>query len=307
MLTGNLPFHGSNRQDTMNQILKTKLGMPENLSPEAQSLLRALFKRNPQNRLGAGPNGIEDIKNHEFFATIDWAALVKKQVRPPFIPAVSRADDAFYFDSEYTSKSPRDSPSGPVSASAHEIFRGFSFVAPCLLDDGTSSAINNNERQSKIPLPFQAYEIPGVQPHSIHDDYQINEILGTGTFSVCKACEHRVTKKQYAVKIIEKQRHDCREEVEILLRYGNHPNIVTLYSVFEDVSSVYLVMELLRGGELLDRILAIQFMNEMEASAVLKTVLSAVSYLHDHGVVHRYVDDITEELGKLRDFSFAGI
>lgn len=50
MLTGNLPFHGANRQDTMNQILKSKLGMPENLSPEAQSLLRALFKRNPQNR-----------------------------------------------------------------------------------------------------------------------------------------------------------------------------------------------------------------------------------------------------------------
>ncbi|XP_055600798.1 ribosomal protein S6 kinase alpha-3-like [Uranotaenia lowii] len=57
MLTGNLPFHGSNRNDTMNQILKTKLGMPENLSPEAQSLLRALFKRNPQKRLGVGPNG----------------------------------------------------------------------------------------------------------------------------------------------------------------------------------------------------------------------------------------------------------
>lgn len=114
MLTGNLPFHGSNRQDTMNQILKTKLGMPENLSSEAQSLLRALFKRNPQNRLGAGPNGIEDIKRHEFFATMDWASLVEKEVRPPFIPAVSRTDDAFYFDSEYTSKSPRDSPSMPV-------------------------------------------------------------------------------------------------------------------------------------------------------------------------------------------------
>lgn len=50
MLTGNLPFHGSSRQDTMTQILRSKLGMPENLSPEAQSLLRALFKRNPQNR-----------------------------------------------------------------------------------------------------------------------------------------------------------------------------------------------------------------------------------------------------------------
>lgn len=38
----------------MVQILKAKLGMPQFLSPEAQSLLRALFKRNPANRLGAG-------------------------------------------------------------------------------------------------------------------------------------------------------------------------------------------------------------------------------------------------------------
>lgn len=52
MLTGALPFQGSNRRETMTQILKAKLGMPSNLSPEAQSLLRVLFKRNPANRLG---------------------------------------------------------------------------------------------------------------------------------------------------------------------------------------------------------------------------------------------------------------
>lgn len=50
---------------------------------------------------------------------------------------------------------------------------------------------------------------------------------------------------------------------------------------------MYLVMELLRGGELLDRILAHQRMSEFEASVVLRTVVSAVAYLHEHGVVHR--------------------
>lgn len=54
MLTGALPFQGANRKETMTQILKAKLGMPGFLSPEAQALLRALFKRNPANRLGAG-------------------------------------------------------------------------------------------------------------------------------------------------------------------------------------------------------------------------------------------------------------
>jgi len=54
MLTGALPFQGANRKETMTQILKAKLGMPNNISPEAQALLRALFKRNPANRLGSG-------------------------------------------------------------------------------------------------------------------------------------------------------------------------------------------------------------------------------------------------------------
>jgi len=53
MLTGSLPFQGANRKETMSQILRAKLGMPQFLSNEAQALLRVLFKRNPSNRLGA--------------------------------------------------------------------------------------------------------------------------------------------------------------------------------------------------------------------------------------------------------------
>ena len=75
----------------MNQIIKAKLGMPTFL-PEAQALLRALFKRNPANRLGSGPNGIEDIKAHSFFPSIDWEKLIKKMMPPPFQPTVV-ADD----------------------------------------------------------------------------------------------------------------------------------------------------------------------------------------------------------------------
>jgi ribosomal protein S6 kinase alpha-1/2/3/6 len=135
-------------------------------------------------------------------------------------------------------------------------------------------------------LPF-SNEIPNINPVPFNEEYQIMEVLGLGTFSVCRLCEHKNTKKQYAVKIIDKSGHDCREEVDILMRYGNHRNIVTLYSVHEDPTYVYLVMDYLKGGELLDRILKIQRMSEMEASAVMRTVVSAVAYLHEHGVVHR--------------------
>lgn len=46
-----------------------------------------------------------------------------------------------------------------------------------------------------------------------------------------------------------------QEEVEILFRYGGHPNIMTLHEVFDDGDKAYLVTELLQGGELLDRII----------------------------------------------------
>lgn len=54
MLTGSLPFRDKNRKVTMLMICKEKLAMPAFLTAEAQSLLRRLFKRKPQNRLGAG-------------------------------------------------------------------------------------------------------------------------------------------------------------------------------------------------------------------------------------------------------------
>lgn len=42
--------------------------------------------------------------------------------------------------------------------------------------------------------------------------------LGTGSFSVCRLCEHRSSKTQYAVKVIDRNVYDPREEIEILLR-----------------------------------------------------------------------------------------
>ena len=90
MLTGQLPFTGKDRRDTMNLILKAKLSMPQFLSCEAQSFLRALFKRNPKNRLGSGKDGSEKLKRHVFYKGIDWNALFRKEITPPFVPMMSQ-------------------------------------------------------------------------------------------------------------------------------------------------------------------------------------------------------------------------
>ncbi|XP_021247985.1 ribosomal protein S6 kinase alpha-2 [Numida meleagris] len=307
MLTGSLPFQGKDRKETMALILKAKLGMPQFLSIEAQSLLRALFKRNPSNRLGAGFDGVEEIKRHPFFITIDWNKLYRKEIKPPFKPAVGRPEDTFHFDPEFTSRTPTDSPGVPPSANAHHLFRGFSFVASNLVQEPAQQDVH---KATVHPIVQQ------LHGNNIHftDGYEIKEDIGIGSYSVCKRCVHKATETEFAVKIIDKSKRDPSEEIEILLRYGQHPNIITLKDVYDDGKYVYLVMELMRGGELLDRILQQKCFSEREASAVLCTITRTVDYLHSQGVVHRdlkpsnilYMDESgNPDSIRICDFGFA--
>ncbi|KAM9240478.1 ribosomal protein S6 kinase alpha-2 isoform 2-T2 [Leptosomus discolor] len=307
MLTGSLPFQGKDRKETMALILKAKLGMPQFLSIEAQSLLRALFKRNPSNRLGAGFDGVEEIKRHPFFVTIDWNKLYRKEIKPPFKPAVGRPEDTFHFDPEFTSRTPTDSPGVPPSANAHHLFRGFSFVASNLVQEPAQQDVH------KITVHPIVQQLHGNNIH-FTDGYEIKEDIGIGSYSVCKRCVHKATETEFAVKIIDKSKRDPSEEIEILLRYGQHPNIITLKDVYDDGKYVYLVMELMRGGELLDRILRQKCFSEREASAVLCTITRTVEYLHSQGVVHRdlkpsnilYMDESgNPDSIRICDFGFA--
>uniref|UniRef100_A0A8C9VHC2 Ribosomal protein S6 kinase n=1 Tax=Scleropages formosus TaxID=113540 RepID=A0A8C9VHC2_SCLFO len=300
MLTGTLPFQGKDRKETMTMILKAKLGMPQFLSLEAQSLLRNLFKRNPANRL----DGVEEIKRHPFYSSIDWNKLFRREIHPPFRPASGRPDDTFYFDPEFTAKTPKDSPGVPPSANAHQLFRGFSFVA--ISPEEESEPLTSAGVHSIVQLHRNTVQFSDV--------YDVKEDIGVGSYSICNRCVHKSSKMEFAVKIINKAKRDPAEEVEILLRYGQHPNIITLKDVYDDGRSVYLVTELMKGGELLDKILRQKFFSEREASAVLYTITKTVEYLHTQGVVHRdlkpsnilYVDESgNPESIRICDFGFA--
>jgi ribosomal protein S6 kinase alpha-1/2/3/6 len=82
--------------------------MPAFLSPEAQTLLRALFKRTPTNRIGTGPDGANAIKSQKFFEGINWDLLFDRKMKPPFKPLFnSTLDITHYFDNEFTKKTPK--------------------------------------------------------------------------------------------------------------------------------------------------------------------------------------------------------
>ena len=220
MITGHLPFHGANRKETMNMILKAKLAMPTYPSLEAQSLLRMLFKRNPANRLGAGPDGYRNIQHHPFFASINWDKLYRREIEPPFIPPI-HSDYAHYFDKEFTCKTPTDSPGIPPSAGANSTFQGFSYIAPDLIHARQTDSTYTDNIQRRLS------SINGVKLTPFTNEYELKEILGQGRTSTCYRCVHKQTQFEYAVKIIkDAHQHDPSDEIELLFCYRQLTHII---------------------------------------------------------------------------------
>ncbi|XP_055981454.1 calcium/calmodulin-dependent protein kinase type 1G [Sorex fumeus] len=128
------------------------------------------------------------------------------------------------------------------------------------------------------------------QTANIRKTFTFMEVLGSGAFSEVFLVRQRVTGKLFALKCIKKSPafRDSNLENEIaVLRRIKHENIVTLEDIYESSTHYYLVMQLVSGGELFDRILERGVYTEHDASLVIRQVLSAVQYLHENGIVHR--------------------
>ncbi|KAF3816181.1 hypothetical protein GH733_014770, partial [Mirounga leonina] len=253
-----------------------------------------------------GSEGVEEIKRHLFFANVDWNKLYRREVQPPFKPASGKPDDTFCFDPEFTAKTPKDSPGLPASANAHQLFKGFSFVATSIAEEYKITPVTSANVLPIVQINGNATQFAEV--------YELKEDIGVGSYSVCKRCIHTATNMEFAVKIIDKSKRDPSEEIEILMRYGQHPNVITLKDVYDDGRYVYLVTDLMKGGELLDRILKKKCFSEREASDVLIVITKTVDYLHCQGVVHRdlkpsnilYMDESANaDSIRICDFGFA--
>jgi len=134
-----------------------------------------------------------------------------------------------------------------------------------------------------------------------------NDLLGSGNFAdVYRAQRDTSVKRIYkdyadnevdipqmvAVKVIDKSKaedmEDVRREIDVMTRL-NHPNILKLFEVDDEPKKVFLVMELVTGGELFDRVIAKEKYTEREAADTIVTLCSALAHLHAQKppIVHR--------------------
>ncbi|KZT19285.1 kinase-like protein [Neolentinus lepideus HHB14362 ss-1] len=108
MCCGWSPFYAEDTQVMYKNICFGKIRFPKGvIGEEGKQFVKGLLNRNPKHRLGAQRDAAE-LKEHAFFATIDWGALARKQVTPPFKPVVESDESTANFDPEFTTADLRE-------------------------------------------------------------------------------------------------------------------------------------------------------------------------------------------------------
>ncbi|XP_055496195.1 ribosomal protein S6 kinase alpha-5 [Leucoraja erinacea] len=320
--TGASPFtvdgERNSQTEISKRILKSDPPYPPEIGPLAKDIMKKLLMKDPKKRLGSGPGGADEIKSHLFFQKINWDELAAKNIEAPFKPVIRDELDVSNFAEEFTEMDPTYSPAA-LPQNSDRIFQGYSFIAPSILF----------KRNAVMTDPIQLHlgaDRPGStaiarsammkdSPFYQHYDLDLKDSpLGEGSFSICRRCRNKKTGQEFAVKIVSKRMEaNTKREIAALKLCEGHPNIVKLHDVYHDQLHTFLVMELLKGGELLERIRKKKHFSETEASCIMRKLVSAVSHMHDVGVVHRdlkpenllYADETNSTEIKVIDFGFA--
>ena len=138
--------------------------------------------------------------------------------------------------------------------------------------------------------------IPFIKsPYTIK--YEKKSTLGQGAFGIVYKVKNKITKQKYACKKIPKFNIKSKEDFEklqkeiTLLSKLDHPNIAKIYEAYEDETSIYIIMEYCKGGELYKKMINLlekgELLTEESIAIILQQVISVISYCHSQNICHR--------------------
>ncbi|XP_076848222.1 protein kinase C delta type-like isoform X1 [Brachyhypopomus gauderio] len=126
MLIGQPPFDGDHEAELLESIRSGPPHFPRSITVPAKNMLKRLFEQDPSHRLGVEGN----IRLQSFFKTVNWSALERREIEPPYKPKVTSPNDCSNFDQEMLDQKPLLSQcdKGLVDSMDQSAFAGFSFI-----------------------------------------------------------------------------------------------------------------------------------------------------------------------------------
>lgn len=138
--------------------------------------------------------------------------------------------------------------------------------------------------------PFEARKIV-LKNQDVKSEYNLNEELGRGKFGVVYRCKEKSSGKQFAAKFVTTNRKEDREDVERevdIMKSLQHKRLLQLYDAFDDGKrEMVLIMELIEGGELFERVICDDFiLTERACSIFMRQICEGVEYMHSQNILH---------------------
>jgi len=168
-----------------------------------------------------------------------------------------------------------------------------------------------------------------ISDKTIAGEYEILDELGTGAFSIVYRAKNRVSGELVAAKIINfanmkqsdrpRQEKILANEIKIMNRIvencGDNEHLIQIKGVIREPHRLAIIMELLDGGELFDRIIQKQRYTERDAAVLMNKIMSAIQTLHREGIVHRdlkpenlvFASNDEDAYVKITDFGLAQV
>lgn len=140
--------------------------------------------------------------------------------------------------------------------------------------------------------------LSSAQPtSSFHGVYEMKDKLHTSSGATIWSCKHKKRRDIFAVKVVEKKAGNVGagnksvseavfHELAVLKSLKNR-KVMEIIDFFEENDAFYLVMELMNGGDVFDRILSLQRYTEKDARDLVRFLLETVNYIHSKGIAHR--------------------
>ncbi|KAI8818198.1 kinase-like domain-containing protein [Fimicolochytrium jonesii] len=165
------------------------------------------------------------------------------------------------------------------------------------LQKGRQHRLHTGDKIQFAHEKFYSLHLPkpsNANSGGIHKKYHFGKELGTGNFATVKLATDRETGEKVAIKCIAKSLiqfkpkflENLKQEISILMGL-DHPNVISILGAFWEEEFVYIVLELVRGGELFDAIIARQKFSEDMTREMMRQLFEALKYLHERDISHR--------------------
>ncbi|XP_069135324.1 serine/threonine-protein kinase Chk2-like isoform X1 [Argopecten irradians] len=188
-------------------------------------------------------------------------------------------------------------------------------------NDEVSLAVKKNK--AYMFLDHNANEDTSL-PKEIREKYTLTKTLGRGACGEVKLAFAKGSCERFAVKIISKKKFSIGGKSQVnlskqvmtevnILKSLKHPGIIRIEDVIDTPDTLYIVLEVVDGGELFDKVVSIGQYDEPTAKLLFYQMVLACKYLHDQGITHRdlkpenilLATDSNETLIKVTDFGLS--